>query len=1772
MGLTLTREAPRLKLLILGADTSNFTLVLSTPQSNVPLTNGMPKRFECPPGQYRYFSAAVFGNAAVSIVVTPLTGDPDVYVSTSVESGKPDSTNSQWSSLDNGNRYEHILISPEDPSRCSNVAQCTFYIGVLARTATTYAISVTWGGTPVHLLEGMPQAGQITEAMTTAGQLSKQFLYRASGSHADLAFSLTMQYGVAHMYVATDGPASATHSQWNSQHLWTGNEKIRIAHTDANFCAACDYHVAVVVPDAASSASFTLSAASSGALTVLEDGTPMTAQAVAAGEYEYYKLFVSQPAVDLQIIMTAFTGNPDLFVSTTSPKPNATNYEASSQDGEGDIIKINHQDQRLIACQAQRRTCVVYMAVLGVDGNAQYSLLASSFPVSSGFHVDLPAAIAGDVEFTTATFGRALPQRPLSQFVAYAQPHHACGAISNAAELTGMVALVDRGPSSDECPMPHRYFANKVLAVQDVGAVAVVMVNNRENAPLVYMGAVSGDHAARVNIPSVFVSKETGDVFKQQLGTGNLHVSLSKPSGRLPMLTPGNPQRGATLHSQFMYYEIWTPPGRDTIVLTVTPQFGNPDVFVSSNGALPSTMYFDWTSETAGSESLTIRPDDPKACRSCRYYVGVLGASSSSAFVIQYTLNESLITLQAGAPVQNVEVAEGGYKFFRCFVDTHSNAGLTFSVTVTSGDADLFVSFDVERPTKEAHTWAAEGRTRCQNVDCGDSISSGDAVYTPATDKTFCQTPCLAYIGVYGAVDSVVSVLFTFDSVDTPVVLSDGVPQHATMTYAGSYDYYTFSVGEAVDSFELSVIPTAGDPDLYVSSNASMPSRDRFMWRSTEGGALQPHSESIVIPTAGPTACIPCTYKIAVYAWSPDISYSITATSTNGTRLLAQGEPATGKAAAGKYRFYRYFVRTAADIELTLTDFAGNPTLYTWFNSNPTADKSKTPSEVVPAWALSSSQPVGPEFLLIGQAQMAQLRHAAPGAACELPCTLYAAVRAETDSSYSLLIKQNALPTPLINGQPQAASLRSAAGSHSYTFVAKKDLLFGVVFSLAAYAGFPSFSVRWASGGPLTGNASSPVRLGGCIPSCDSGEYTVDVRGGPADYAITANKMNTYQLLQDRTPVQANLKTKTSAFYKIDVPEAANGAVLYVTPFSGSILIKLWDGRYSTEYTATATQTALVPLQAARVNAVEVTSTSSQSARDTSFTLLALLTDGMVVLTDGSPSSVEVATLKPETFGFAVSAGESITITAVPGDLSASAQISLSAKFSTSGVSRAWRKSGSAGDVVTLFVPAPVQGACAAAGFCMLSLNLSATVSANVTITATSVGAVAQLPLDQPLAKSAKAASSAQYVVILDPDDPDDDSLVFDLQVCEGKRGDLSLFVAEATPATADFHIAGGVSLGDADAPLELGEESFAGKSKAFVGVAAASNASFTLQVRKRTTPPAAGSVRLADASAHFEARLDTVAPALHLTFAPLPEEALYEVWVKPTSKSGREATEQFLYWCGVQHGGALLLHDAVAESGVEALGRDESTLKVPLVPRGEVELCPKDVSEGQPCLLNNGSDFAVVLVARVPVEGGRPRHLLYDPCFLSNGGGGGGGKGGGLGFFGWLMLLMAFSLVGWTAFWAVRRKKKGEHLGADKETLKAYGSETAAMLATGAAKGAELAKAGGRAAVDGFNWSRGKIGDYRASRARVSGGDSMTAPLACSAAPLVMPGALPALAVSSTASTLAEATPVQPSTEPLQLVMAAPLPPDDAFASAHGGANMFGDPVVASPRHAGMD
>ncbi len=80
----------------------------------------------------------------------------------------------------------------------------------------------------------------------------------------------------------------------------------------------------------------------------------------------------------------------------------------------------------------------------------------------------------------------------------------ACSALTNAAELSGRIALIRRGGC---------FFDQKVLRAQSAGAIAVIIANNA-GEDLIPM-SVSGEvPAGAITIPSIFVGQSTGDALE----------------------------------------------------------------------------------------------------------------------------------------------------------------------------------------------------------------------------------------------------------------------------------------------------------------------------------------------------------------------------------------------------------------------------------------------------------------------------------------------------------------------------------------------------------------------------------------------------------------------------------------------------------------------------------------------------------------------------------------------------------------------------------------------------------------------------------------------------------------------------------------------------------------------------------------------------------------------------------------------------------------------------------------------------------------------------------------------------------------------------------------------------------------------------------------------------------------------------------------------------------------------------------------------------------
>lgn len=133
--------------------------------------------------------------------------------------------------------------------------------------------------------------------------------------------------------------------------------------------------------------------------------------------------------------------------------------------------------------------------------------------------ISAPASIAGEIAVETGDFGAGTPPEGVTGTVVQAMDAvgvftDGCSPFTNAAEISGNIALVDRGNCN---------FVVKVKEAQDAGAIGVIIVNNTGSNQLVHMLGTD----PTLTIPAVFIGRTDGDAIKGDLAQGvqaTLHV------------------------------------------------------------------------------------------------------------------------------------------------------------------------------------------------------------------------------------------------------------------------------------------------------------------------------------------------------------------------------------------------------------------------------------------------------------------------------------------------------------------------------------------------------------------------------------------------------------------------------------------------------------------------------------------------------------------------------------------------------------------------------------------------------------------------------------------------------------------------------------------------------------------------------------------------------------------------------------------------------------------------------------------------------------------------------------------------------------------------------------------------------------------------------------------------------------------------------------------------------------------------------------------------
>jgi len=179
------------------------------------------------------------------------------------------------------------------------------------------------------------------------------------------------------------------------------------------------------------------------------------------------------------------------------------------------------------------------------------SVLVMGVPILT---VNSPAAITGDYQVNTAAFGSALTSSGVTAEVVQAlDPSNAsgtlttdgCSALTNAAAVSGKIALIDRGTCT---------FVVKVKNAQNAGAVGVIIANNVVDGIPPGMGGTD----PTITIPVLSITQTKGNKIKAQLASG-VNATLrfdfaaragADSSGRARMYAP-DPLEGGSSVSHF---------------------------------------------------------------------------------------------------------------------------------------------------------------------------------------------------------------------------------------------------------------------------------------------------------------------------------------------------------------------------------------------------------------------------------------------------------------------------------------------------------------------------------------------------------------------------------------------------------------------------------------------------------------------------------------------------------------------------------------------------------------------------------------------------------------------------------------------------------------------------------------------------------------------------------------------------------------------------------------------------------------------------------------------------------------------------------------------------------------------------------------------------------------------------------------------------------------------------------------------------------------------
>jgi hypothetical protein len=304
-------------ILALGQD-AQFSITGAVWGSVITLQPNVPFQAYTALNQYSYYRVALTTPYSdVSITVTAMFGNPDLFVSYHSTNPYPNQTNADKKAQGNG-RIDAIYL-PWDlfNNSCpisSGLVDCDIWISVYGFTNTSYTITpliVDVQNATSMLVDGIPSSAQLPYH-------AYAYYYANVNVPQGTTYSVYVRpvSGNPNLYIRTDGQQPSNSFYQASSLQTSGDEVINISPGAPYYCYQCTLRIAVY---AFTAATFQITYSSSAAVIQLADGVPQFGTLPGNQPvYQYYSFGIGSSLNPITFSLTSLSGDPDIYISEWS--------------------------------------------------------------------------------------------------------------------------------------------------------------------------------------------------------------------------------------------------------------------------------------------------------------------------------------------------------------------------------------------------------------------------------------------------------------------------------------------------------------------------------------------------------------------------------------------------------------------------------------------------------------------------------------------------------------------------------------------------------------------------------------------------------------------------------------------------------------------------------------------------------------------------------------------------------------------------------------------------------------------------------------------------------------------------------------------------------------------------------------------------------------------------------------------------------------------------------------------------------------------------------------------------------------------------------------------------------------------------------------------------------------------------------------------------------------------------------------------------------------